>query len=338
MTTTLVDGNAFASVVVPADTEPADAASVAAPFQVLTDRTRYLLRHIRLFAYRNWRTFTSNTSSNLNFVTVGSPSAAYLYVAVGASGAIVTSPDGETWTSRTSGTANDLYGVAWSATNSLFVAVGNTGTILTSPDGVTWTSRTSGTSNALYAAVEMSTTLVAVGAAGTILSSTNGTSWTSRTSGTSNALYCVSTNGTAFVAAGQSGTLCYSTNGTTWLNPTSGTSAHLHSVDVVFGGFAFVVGGSSGAIITSTNGYPTWTVQTAIPAASTILSIQHTSGGDIIATDGTKVYVSPDVTSGWDSAALPYGLSWNALYVTLDNLALTGFGTGGKLGRSLYPV
>jgi len=66
---------------------------------------------------------------------------------VGNSGTILTSTDGTTWTSKTSGTDEHLYGVTYG--NSTFVVMGDNGTILTSTDGTTWTSRTSGTSNPL---------------------------------------------------------------------------------------------------------------------------------------------------------------------------------------------
>ena len=55
------------------------------------------------------------------------------FVAVGNSGTILTSSDGTSWTSPTSGTSNDLKGVTYA--NSTFVAVGKSGTILTSTDG-----------------------------------------------------------------------------------------------------------------------------------------------------------------------------------------------------------
>ena len=70
-----------------------------------------------------------------------------MFVTVGQSGTILTSSDGISWTSRTSGTTNTLYGITYG--NSTFVTVGVSGTILTSSDGVTWTSRTSGTSENL---------------------------------------------------------------------------------------------------------------------------------------------------------------------------------------------
>jgi len=54
-----------------------------------------------------------------------------LFVAVGYRGAILTSPDGVSWTAQTSGTGNWLEGVAYG--NGRFVAVGDRGAILTSP-------------------------------------------------------------------------------------------------------------------------------------------------------------------------------------------------------------
>jgi len=68
-------------------------------------------------------------------------------VTVGESGTILTSPDGTTWTERTSGTPEYLIGVTYG--NGLFVTVGYLGTIFTSTDGTSWTKRTSGTSKYL---------------------------------------------------------------------------------------------------------------------------------------------------------------------------------------------
>jgi hypothetical protein len=67
------------------------------------------------------------------------------FVAVGEGGTILTSPDGVTWTQRTSGTATPLRRDL--RQRHLRGGGGNGGTILTSPDGVNWTARTSGTSN-----------------------------------------------------------------------------------------------------------------------------------------------------------------------------------------------
>ena len=115
-----------------------------------------------------------------------------LFVTVGDSGTILTSPDGTSWDNRTSGTSKFLYGVTY--VNGLFVTVGDSGTILTSSDnGTSWTERTSGISSEkyLYEVTYGNGTFVTVGRLGTILTSSDGISWDNRTSGTSNLLYGV---------------------------------------------------------------------------------------------------------------------------------------------------
>lgn len=57
------------------------------------------------------------------------------FVTVREAGGIMTSPDGLTWTSRSSGTTSDLRAVIWDGTK--YVIAGQSGKILTSPDGVT---------------------------------------------------------------------------------------------------------------------------------------------------------------------------------------------------------
>lgn len=120
------------------------------------------------------------------------------YVAVGAMGTVLTSSDGNTWTARSSGFYDYLYGIAW--TGSRFVAVGGQGGIITSPDGVTWTRQTSGTSNALHGVVWTGGRLVAVGQYGTLLTSPDGAIWTPQNSNTLNHLGKIVWSGTQLVA------------------------------------------------------------------------------------------------------------------------------------------
>ena len=75
----------------------------------------------------------STTDTTTTTTTTSSP----LFVAVGDNGTILTSSDGTTWTSRTSGTTEYLRGGAYG--NSTLVVVGASGTILTSSDGTTST-------------------------------------------------------------------------------------------------------------------------------------------------------------------------------------------------------
>lgn len=60
-----------------------------------------------------------------------------LFVAVGSSGKISTSPDGDTWTARTAGTGATLSSVTYSSTEDVF-AYGCNGAIGYSEDGFTW--------------------------------------------------------------------------------------------------------------------------------------------------------------------------------------------------------
>ena len=57
-----------------------------------------------------------------------------MFVSVGDPGTILTSPDGNSWTKRTSGISKYLYGVTYG--KGLFVTVGLSGTILTIVDPI----------------------------------------------------------------------------------------------------------------------------------------------------------------------------------------------------------
>jgi len=91
------------------------------------------------------------------------------FVAVGDVGTILTSPDGVTWTERSSGMDDYLTAIAYG--EGTFVAAGLFGTILTSPDGVTWTQRFPGTTAGLTAIAHGNNSFVAVGSGGTIIQS-----------------------------------------------------------------------------------------------------------------------------------------------------------------------
>jgi hypothetical protein len=128
------------------------------------------------------------------------------FIAVGRAGKLYTSPDGNTWTSRTSGTGNDLKSVIYDGTGK-FIAVGNNGTILSSPNGIAWTTQTSGTTNILWSVAFGNNQFVAVGSTGTILVSSDGITWTAQTSGTTNELKGITYANGQFVAAGYNGTI-----------------------------------------------------------------------------------------------------------------------------------
>lgn len=101
------------------------------------------------------------------------------FVAVGPSGALATSPDGASWTSRSSGVTTVLRGAARSPAT--LVVVGDAGVILTSADGgATWTPRASGTTYPLRRVTWTGSEFFAVGGSGRLLRSPDGAAWTTQ--------------------------------------------------------------------------------------------------------------------------------------------------------------
>ena len=216
---------------------------------------KHLVTLTHRLAVANTTERSSGTANALNSVVWSGSSS--LFVAVGASGTIVTSLYGPTWTVRSSGTTNALNSVVWSG--SLFVAVGATGTIVTSADGITWAVRSSSTTNALNSVVWSGSLFVAVGASGRIVTSTDGITWTAILSGTTNALNRVIWSGSLFVAVGATGTIVTSLYGTTWTVRNSGWPTG-GLVSVVWSGTLFVAVSNDGFVLTSDNYGIDWTV------------------------------------------------------------------------------
>jgi hypothetical protein len=145
---------------------------------------------------RAWVTGTLPVTANLNALAVGGNGG----VAVGG-GTVLSSPDGTTWTPRTSGTTEHLLAVRFAGGQ--FLATGYAGTVLTSADGITWSSRTSGTGQYLGGVAQGAGVYVAVGSRGAIIgSSDGGVTWAPRTSGISAVLHDVAFGASLFAAVG----------------------------------------------------------------------------------------------------------------------------------------
>ncbi|MEY2879871.1 MAG: hypothetical protein RLZZ15_2251, partial [Verrucomicrobiota bacterium] len=126
-----------------------------------------------------------------------------LLVAVGTAGKILTSTDGQIWTTRSSGTTEWLVGVTSAAGK--FVVVGDKGTILVSSDAVTWTrAAASGTTQRLNNVAFGDNRFVAVGEGGAIVTSTDAQTWTPENSGVSTWLRGLVYD-KVFYASGQNG-------------------------------------------------------------------------------------------------------------------------------------
>lgn len=141
-----------------------------------------------------------------------------LYVAAGDSESLYTSPDGITWTSRTSnfGGGQAIFRVAYG--NGLWVAVGGGGKMVTSSDGITWTARTANMStNTIFDVVYANSLWVAVGGGG---------------------------------GATNTGGITYSSDGITWTRKSQTITMGTNYFTVVYNGTNWVIGGN-----TSTNNY-----------------------------------------------------------------------------------
>lgn len=152
-----------------------------------------------------------------------------LYVMVGFSGIIETSTNGQTWTSRTSGSTSQFYSITYG--NGLFVACGAAGLLKSSTDGITWDTRTAGTTNYIQKVVYGNGLYVYANFGTSLGTSTDGISWTYATvtsfvNDTVSNIYditygngtyvAVGTKGISGVSGGRSGYIATSTDAVTW--------------------------------------------------------------------------------------------------------------------------
>lgn len=221
----------------------------------------------------SWTSRTSSFGSTV--IQAVASNGSNLYVAVGQSGKLATSPDAITWTQQTSsfGTT-DIYGVAFG--NGLWVAVGGAGKIATSTDGTTWTQRTSG-ETLYFAAVGYGNGLFVAGGQSRCRTSTDGITWTSRTSTLTdfgdvfyNKTLGIWTIG--FDSGTTTGSLASSTDGTTWTARNTNNSYAAADGSSITGNdsvtvIAGVLSTLGVGIESSTNG-TTWTSRTAANAAT----------------------------------------------------------------------
>lgn len=241
----------------------------------------------------NWTTQNSGSDQDLNDVVWNGS----IFVAVGNYGKIITSSDGITWTSRTSGTTTSNFEkIYW--LGGKFIAVGGadggTMAVSSSYDGIYWNYSSGLPGGAFKYAAWNGTHYIIAGSSGNvwrsndavtwsyvtnlnlcrsliyansifvlltdtdIKTSTDGVTWTSRKSGTYLDITWASYQ---FVAVGQNGAIATSSNGINWSGMTSGTTVML--INVTYGDSLMVAGGQNGLILTSSNGGETWAIRRA---------------------------------------------------------------------------
>lgn len=128
-------------------------------------------------------TSLSFSSSAVTGITSAKPfySVAYnnnYFVAVGDSGIIYYSRDGNTWSEATSGVSKTIRSIIFA--NNQFVAVGDFGSVLFSSDGINWTTKSLGSFTGLMSVAYGSGKLVGVAENLILVSSDNGETWVSK--------------------------------------------------------------------------------------------------------------------------------------------------------------
>jgi hypothetical protein len=246
----------------------------------------------------------SGTQLELNSVAFGGKG---IFVAVGEAGTLLTSPDGVTWTSRTSPATGNLYGVVYA--EGQFIVVGED--ILTgTPDGVTWTREDASDdlSVPLTAVTYAKGTFVAVGTS-QVMTSTDGSTWNALPTepdgltGPTVALYDTAFGDGLFVTVGTyntstsseeivyDGLIATSPDGASW-DVLPYTSNYLSGI--TYGGGQFVAVGREGSILTSTDG-TSWAPRSAreLDAGATPYLISVLYGGGQYVVTGNYVGVNP---------------------------------------------
>lgn len=232
-----------------------------------------------------------------------------LFVAVGDGGAIKTSADGITWTSRTSGTSENLVGVLYA--NSLWVAYGGAGTILTSTNGTTWTARTSNVANRLNKIVYRNSTFVGVGVGGVLTTSSDGTTWAAGTSGVSTDINDVDWDGTYWAYAGASGVIRTATDPTSTWTSRANQAGSNNIVAIIFAASIWVaIHSVANGIQSAPDPTSTWTARTAsninpraIAFANSQFVIAPSSGsfGNCAGSSNGTAWTNSNSTSGGGS-------------------------------------
>ena len=275
--------------------------------------------------------YTASLSGSLSSVAYGNGT----FVAVGTNsdddetGAIWTSPDGNTWTARnTAITYDKLNAMAYG--NGTFVTVGD-GSILTSLDGVSYVARATEDNYNLNGIAFGNGTFVGVGS-GLIVTSSDEVTWTQSTSYPEYSYQNIAYGNGMFVAVGFFGEIATSTNATSWTNQTTGVSYDL--TDVTYGNNNFVAVGYGynnqndivGAALSSTNGI-NW-IASNPGTTSQLTSVAYANGVFVAVGTGGTILSSTDGQTWSNSSS---GTTDNFSGVTSGNGIFVATGSNGVL-------
>jgi hypothetical protein len=236
-----------------------------------------------------------------------------------------TSPDGITWTTRTTGNV-PIRSVTFGG--GIFLAPGSDGAIQTSTDGITWSTRAMGGGSSypfggydFYASV-YGTIYVIGGASGALHTSTNGITWTSRPNvlGNNNVLGFAYGNST-YVVAGYAGKLMTSTDGISWTSRNAGFGTISTIGAVTYGNGLFVAVGDGGRVSTSTDG-ATWTTRSST-TTDNLRTVIYGNSVYAVGGDNGRYITSTDAIT-WTTRSANFGNTSIATLFYGNNLFIAG--------------
>lgn len=262
-----------------------------------------------------------------------------LFVMGCSDGSIQTSPDGITWTSRTSNIASQINQIA--SSGALIVAVGNSGVISSSPDGATWTARTPSTvtGNLTGVAYSATTTIpwIAVGAS-CRLTSTDGTTWmavaTVMTSGKGQIFW--SQTDSQYVRTGAAPQLASTSSDlSSWTARTNIVPFSQIGLAGAYGNGAYVIVFSGGQCFSSTNAI-TWTQRTANAGSVNLNHVIYAGGSAavfVLVGASNVISTSPDGTT-WTARTSNVVSTLAAIAYNQTGNIMVAVGSSGKIARS----
>lgn len=178
----------------------------------------------------------------------------------------MTSPDGITWTQRTSGTTTaNLYDIIW--TGSQFVITGSHGYIRTSTNGLTWTARSSGTTIYGFKGVAYSGNMHVAVSNARASTSPDGVTWTFRT--VASLEEDVVWTGSQFASINLYRGIATSPDGINWTQ-TASNNTTLRNLEACCYEDGVVTAVGAGGVIAATDDYSTW-----VESDSTVTTILY---------------------------------------------------------------
>ena len=272
-------------------------------------------------------------------------------IALGQSGNLAISTDGNTWQTFNTGTSHAIRGITYDTANSTYWAVGDAGTVINSTNLNTWNTVNVGSSQTLHDIVwngELGSTTgwVIVGSNSTAIISQNGTGWAVSNTGLSNVtLRSVTFTGTGYLAAGDQGKIIYTNSLVSWTDrsPANATSTFNKVVSAnINDGTAntrinYVVG-SNGTVYRSTGtSATTWT---ALSTASTsnLYSISFAGNTSAVDANNSPQTIGRWIISGQNGTILSIGAYSNQTQFTDSTMSGTFDGSANlvyqeELGR-----